>query len=256
MHVGHLGKLTAVLVLPAFVWVQCVLDAFIPMHAFWWVWFLFQEFPRLKMDQVQDQQLEKWPTWRIYTGIFTLLCSTHWTKWNTPLFPRTQCGICMFSAIQYLYSLSLIYRYHVSSRTLCFCLCAGKAAFSFDFSMGEMFCKFWSNAHLCPASSYYNRKENVSSSKSCGEGLLKYSSVFWFDECFLVRLCHPMPHWTLSRAANPESVTTVMKLQNFQNVNTHFLWCQGVFWLMIIRTGRRQGSLLIRTKEKLQNLVF
>lgn len=144
MHVGQylLGKLTTVSVLATCEWVvllyMCVLS--------WWIWFLLLEFPKLKMDQVQDQQLEKWPTWRIYTGIFTLLCSTHWTKWNTPLFTRTQCGICMFSAIQYLYSLSLIYRCHVevSSRTLCFCLCAGKAAFSFDFSMGEMFCKFWS----------------------------------------------------------------------------------------------------------------
>lgn len=87
---------------------------------------------------------------------------------------------------------------------------------------GKCSVSFEANAHLCPASSYYNRKENVTSSKSCGEGLLKYSSVFWFDECFLVQLYHSLPHRTLSRAANPESVTTVLKLQNFQNANTHF----------------------------------
>lgn len=115
---------------------------------------------------------------------------------------------------------------------------------------GKCSVSFEANAHLCPASSYYYRKEDVTSSKSCGEGLLKYSSVIWSDECFLVWLCHPVPHWTLSSAANPESVTTVMRLQNFQNANSHFLVCPGVFWLMIIRTGRRWGSLLVRTEEK------
>lgn len=165
-----LGKLTTVSILATCEWVPvcawcfytcaCFLDGF--------GFFCKSSYPRLKVDQVQDQQLEKWPTWRIYTGIFTLLCSTHWTKWNASLFPRTQCGICMFSAIQYLYSSSLIYwcRVEVSSRTLCFCLCAGEAAFSFDFSMGEMSCKFEANAHLCPASSCYDKKEILTSNKT------------------------------------------------------------------------------------------